>query len=182
MYRLGHRFFKEEKGSISILIFGLFTILLTLSMVLTDISAVYLAKRSLTLITESAAQRGMKNLDKESYYSGEFNLSRMAANMIGGSEEDPGIPIDCRAGSSDAEETIFQGNDGASPLSRSNLRDIHMTAFDCDGFTISLETSALAILPIPIPFINVEEIRIYSVAGAIGERAETNNYSGFDIG
>lgn len=182
MSRLGHRFLNDEQGSISILIFGLFTILLTLSLVLTDISAVYLAKRSLTLMTESAAQRGMKNLDKESYYSGEYNLSRLAVNILGSAEEDPGIPIDCNAGSEDAEDTVERGNDFQSPMSRSNLKDIHLTAFECDGFQIYIETSAKATLPVPIPFIDLREVQISTHAGAVGERAETNNFSGFDIG
>jgi hypothetical protein len=182
MYLLGRRYFQDERGSISVLIIGLFTILLTTAMILTDISAIYLAKRSLTLITESGVQRGMKNLDKESYYSGEYNLSQMAANMLGNSEEDPGIPIDCRLGSNDAYETVANGNDFQSPMSRANLKDIRITHFECDGFQIYLEASATAVLPVPIPFINMREIGISTHAGAIGERADTNNFMGFDIG
>jgi hypothetical protein len=45
-----------------------------------------------------------------------------------------------------------------------------------------METAAIAQIPIPIPFINQDEVAIHSFAGAVGERAKTNNYYGFDIG
>ena len=182
MFRLGHRFIEEEEGSISLLVVGFFAILLATSLVLTDITAIYLAKRSLTQITESGVQRGMMNLDKESYYSGEYNLSQLASNLFGGSEVDPGIPINCGAGAHDAGEAIARGNDFQSPMGRANLTDIRVTDFECDGFQIYIETSAIAKLPIPIPFLKIGEIEISSHAGAIGERAGNNNYSGFDIG
>ena len=59
---------KDEKGSISILIMGLFLLSVIILMVLTDISSVYLAKRTLTQATEAAAQRGVRNLDLSKYY------------------------------------------------------------------------------------------------------------------
>ena len=65
---------------------------------------------------------------------------------------------------------------------RENVFNIELTDFECDGFQIYIESSAIARIPIPLPFINFSEVRINTRAGAVGERADTNNYSGFDIG
>jgi hypothetical protein len=173
-------FLREDRGSISILIFGLFVVLLSTALVLTDISSVYLAKRSLTQATEAAVQRGLKNLDAESYYSGEYNALQFARNLLGSGEEDPGIPIDCQAGLRDTQEIL---NDWQSTnSSRVNLDQIQLRDYQCDGFQINIETAAIARIPIPLPFIRFDGISIHSHAGGIGERADTNNFSGFDIG
>ena len=187
MYRLGLRnycgnVFRDERGSISVLTIGLFTVLITLSMVLTDISSIYFAKRDLTLATEAAAQRGMKNLDTDSYYSGEYNLTQLLQNSLDDSEEDPGIPIDCDAGLRDAQEMLDDSAVRANRLLRANVNSVALSDFKCDGFQIYLESSATAILPIPIPFIDISKVSLSSYAGAVGERAETNNFYGFDIG
>jgi hypothetical protein len=187
MYRRGLNYLREnllrdEEGSISVLTIGLFIVLLTLSMILTDISSIYLAKRELTLATEAALQRGMKNLDAKSYYSGEYNLTQLLQNSLGGSEGDPGIPIDCAAGLRDAQEMLDDGSVRANGLLRPNMNSVALSDFRCDGFQIYLESSAKASLPIPIPFIDISVVSINSYAGAIGERAQTNNFYGFDIG
>ena len=189
MYRRGHEMktvllkaIKSERGSISVLTIGLFVVLLSTALVLTDISSVYLAKRSLSLASEAAVQSGMKNLDQASYYSGEYNLSQMLVNSFGRPEEDPGIPIDCNAGIKDVRQVLdsWQRRGGAS--ARENVFSIELTDFECDGFQIYIVSSAIAKIPVPLPFINFSEVRINTHAGAVGERAESNNYSGFDIG
>ncbi len=78
MSRLGRKsreLLLDERGSISILTIGLFTLLLTTVLALSNISAVYLAKRTLILANEAAVQRGGENLDQSAYYSGEYNLT-----------------------------------------------------------------------------------------------------------
>jgi hypothetical protein len=181
MYPLGHKF-KSDEGSISVLVVGLFIVLFTLSMVLTDVTSLYLAKRSLTSITESAAQRGMQNLDQDSYYHGEYNGIQALKGTLGGGERDPGIPIDCSAGKTDAYFFVARTNFFGSPMSRPNLSDISIVNFECDGFQIKMQTSAKATLPIPIPFVQLHQISITSYAGTVGERAKTNNFYGLDIG
>jgi hypothetical protein len=180
--RDSHNFIKDNRGSISVITIGLFVILLTLSLILTDISSIYLAKRSLSLASESAVQYGMKNLDEESYYSGEYNLDQLLINGFGGAQADPGIPIDCNAGLKDVQKVLNDWQSLSSASNRENVRSIGLTDFQCDGFKIYIETSASALIPIPIPFIDLDEVRIKTYAGAIGERASTNNYYGFDIG
>ena len=185
MYQRGRRLKalgRDDRGSISVLTIGLFVVLLTLALVLTDISSIYLAKRTLSLASESAVQFGMKNLDAESYYSGEYNFNQLLVNSLGQAEVDPGIPIDCEAGFNDVRN-VFNDWENVSPATkRGNLQGMSLSAFQCDGFQIYVETSAIARIPIPIPFINLEEVRIKTHAGAVGERADTNNFYGFDIG
>lgn len=185
MYLLGRRLkaiCKDERGSISVITIGLFVVLMSLALVLTDISSIYLAKRTLSLASESSVQYGMKNLDAESYYSGEYNFSQLLVNSLGQAEVDPGVPIDCEAGLSDVRQVLRAWQSASPATKRENMKEMSLSDFQCDGFQIYIETSAIARIPIPIPFINIDEVRIYAHAGAVGERADTNNYYGFDIG
>ncbi|CAB4628799.1 MAG: hypothetical protein F2602_05205 [Actinobacteria bacterium] len=172
----------SSRGSISVLTLGLFGIVLLTALILTNISAIYIAKRTLSLATEAAVQQGVKNLDMQAYYTGENNLSRAALTLLGLGESDPGIPIDCSAGSRDAEMVINSWSHRDSDSYSSNLSSIQISTITCDGFQMEISTVASVAIPIPIPFINLEEIRIQSRASAIPERADSNNYMGLDIG
>jgi len=94
-YRHRDSLLKSNDGSISVLTLGLFMISLITLLIITNISTAFQAKRALTQATEAAAQRGVRNLDLESYYQDQYNLTRLAINIVGDAEEDPGIPIDC---------------------------------------------------------------------------------------
>ena len=74
--------------------------------ILTNISSIYLAKRALTQASEAAAQRGVRNLDKTSYYRGEFDATTQARNLFGIGPSDPGVPIDCSKALGDAEGAL----------------------------------------------------------------------------
>lgn len=185
MSLLGRRardFLLTERGSISLLTIGLFTLLLSTVLALSNISTVYLAKRTLILATEAAVQRGAKNLDQSAYYSGEYNLTDFLQGVVGYGEEDPGIPIDCKKGARDAGELIsnWQGREGN--LTRAGITQMKLTDFQCDGFQIYLESEAVVKIPFPLPFFDIDEVGIRGSAGGIGERSETNNYYGIDIG
>lgn len=171
-----------DRGSLSVLIIGLFVVLLSTALVLTDISAAYLAKRSLTIATEAATQRGMKNLDEESYYVGEYNITQFLANSANLGDSDPGVPINCEKGFADVVETLDDWSRKTHDISRVNLKNIYLEDFQCDGFEISIKTRAVATLPVVLPFWNKSEIEIKSHTGGLVERASTNNFSGFDIG
>lgn len=173
---------RSDEGSISVLTIGLFSVLLSLALIMSDISAVYLAKRTLILASEAAVQRGTKNLDKSAYYSGEYNITKFAQGLLGFGEEDPGIPIDCDAGLRDAREVIDNWQGRGREISRAGINSMRLTDFQCDGFQISVKSSAIVRLPFPFAFIGVREVEINSSAGGLGERSETNNYYGVDIG
>ena len=58
----------DERGSLSVVIIGLFVVTVASLMVMTDIATVMVAKRSLTQATEAAAMRGVHTLDRAAYY------------------------------------------------------------------------------------------------------------------
>ncbi|MEN9687526.1 MAG: hypothetical protein RL381_538 [Actinomycetota bacterium] len=176
------RFITEERGSLSILILSLFmTILITL-LILTDISSIYFAKRSLTQATEAAAQRGVRNLDLEKYYKSKYNFTKMILNMTDAREKDPGIPIDCYKGRDDAFSTIAEFSRNRESLLGPQLGEIQIQEVQCDGYQLSLRTSATARLPFVIPFTGIEKVEISSQVGTFDERKITTNYYGINIG
>jgi hypothetical protein len=155
---LKNGFFGDERGSISLLVLALFLISVVTSLVITDVAAVTMAKRSLTQATESAAQRGVRNLNREAYYSGEFDLSTMAGNIFGVGPKNPGVPIDCFKALGDSQGALAEWADGPGSLRRVELSDIAIRDIQCDGFGIHLLTEASAHLPIVIPFLKIEKI------------------------
>lgn len=176
------RVFTEERGSLSVLILSFFmTVLITL-VALTDISAIYFAKRSLTHATEAAAQRGVRNLDLDAYYRGKYNLTQFLINLTSESEKDPGIPIDCRKGEIDVQTAIDDLSRNRGNLFGSQLGEIEIEEIKCDGSQISLRTSSTATLPFVIPFTRVSRVKIFSQIGTFDERKITTNYYGINIG
>lgn len=176
------KFLLEERGSLSVLILSFFmTILITL-VALTDISAIYFAKRSLTHATEAAAQRGVRNLDLDTYYRGKYNATQFLLNLTPERQRDPGIPIDCHQGKIDAHNAISELSRDRGNLFGPQLGEINIEEISCDGYQISLKTSSTATLPFVIPFTRVSAIKIFSHIGTFDERKKSNNYYGINIG
>ena len=176
------KFLAEERGSLPVLILSFFmTILITL-VALTDISAIYFAKRSLTHATEAAAQRGVRNLDLDAYYRGKYNATQFLINLTSQSEKDPGIPIDCRQGEIDARSAIGELSQDRGNLFGPQLGEISIEEIKCDGYQISLRTSSTASLPFVIPFTRISTVKIFSHIGTFDERKITTNYYGINNG
>ena len=178
-----------EDGSISILVFGLFSVVLLSGVVLTDISAVIVAQRSLVQATESAAQSAAHALDLDVYYQGKHSaLSFLVSNAS------PVIPIDCQAARNRASETLadiastanrssggsgdqlggsgdqlggsgnwFSGSD--KELVRRELTDIQISNFQCNGTEVLITTSAKAWLPISLSLFSFESVELSASAG-----------------
>ena len=179
----------NEDGSISILVFGLFSVVLLSGVVLTDISAVIVAQRSLVQATESAAQSAAHALDLDVYYQGKHSaLSFLVSNAS------PVIPIDCQAARNRASETLadiasssnrssggsgdqlggsddqlggsgnwFSGSD--KELVRRELTDIQISNFQCNGTEVLITTSAKAWLPISLSLFSFESVELSASAG-----------------
>jgi hypothetical protein len=182
MQRIREKLLRDERGSISILIMGLFLLSVITLMVLTDISSVYLAKRTLTQATEAAAQRGVRNLDLEKYYEKSYSAVRFGLNLLGDGEKDPGIPIDCMKGRDDAVDAlnIWIGLDAS--ITRKNLHAIRIEEISCDGYELGIRTSARVVLPFNLPLLNQSEVLITSKVGIFDERKVTTNYYGLNLG
>ena len=172
----------NEDGSILILVFGLFSLVLLSGVVLTDISAVIVAQRSLVQATESAAQSAAHALDLDVYYQGKHSALSFLV-----SDASPVIPIDCQAARNRASETLadiastanrsyggsgdqlggsgnwFSGSD--KELVRHELTDIQISNFQCNGTEVLITTSAKAWLPISLSLFSFESVELSASAG-----------------
>jgi Flp pilus assembly protein TadG len=175
-------FLKDDRGSISLIVMALFMLTMVTTAILSDISSIYFAKRSLTQATEAAAQRAVRNLDLAAYYRGEYNSTRSLLSLAGYGESDPGIPIDCTKGELDARSALSDWSAAGRTVMRSNLGAINLEKLSCDGYRFALTTSSTAALPFLFPFINISKVRITSTVGSVDERKSTSNYYGVDIG
>lgn len=180
---------QSEDGSISVLVFGLFAVVLLSGVVLTDISAILVAQRSLVQATESAAQSAAHALDLETYYRGKHSALSFLV-----SDASPVIPIDCRAANNRASETLADiastanRNYGGSgdrlsgsgdrisgsgdrlsgsdkKLMRHELTDIEISNFQCNGTEVLITASAKAWLPISLSLFSFESVDLSASAG-----------------
>jgi hypothetical protein len=106
----------------------------------------------------------------------------LALNVLGEGERDPGIPIDCQKGAEDTLDSIAQLSSEGNGLARENLTEIKVEEIECDGFQISLRTSATVSLPFILPFTRIRDVQVVSEVGSFGERKITTNYYGINIG
>jgi hypothetical protein len=154
--------------------------------ILTNISSIYLAKRALTQASEAAVQRGVRNLDLQMYYQSDYNFWQFAWNLTGEGETDPGIPIDCQKGRDDALSAMAKwmqlSESKETANGRENLEDIRVNRVECDGYQLSISTSADVRLPFLLPFINLDYVEISTTVASIAQRRITTNYYGIDIG
>jgi hypothetical protein len=159
---------KNEEGSISVLVFGLFAVVLLSSVVLTDISSIIVAHRSLIQATESAAQSAAHALDLDNYYQGKHSALSFLV-----SDASPVIPIDCAAASKRANETLSdianttnRNQSGSSrKLVRRELSDLRISDFQCNGTEVLITTSAKAWLPISLSLFSFESVQLTASAG-----------------
>jgi hypothetical protein len=165
---------KREDGSISVLVFGLFAVVLLASVILTDISAIIVAKRSLIQATESAAQSAAHALDLETYYQGKHSALSFLVT-----DASPVIPIDCAAANTRAAETLSDIASTAAPMSslsrsstaskgkliRPELSDLRISQFQCNGTEVLITTTAKARLPIALSLFSFESVALTASAG-----------------
>lgn len=165
---------KREDGSISVLVFGLFIVVLLASVVLTDISAIIVAKRSLIQATESAVQSAAHALDLETYYQGKHSALSFLVT-----DASPVIPIDCAAANTRAAETLSNIASTAAPMSsltrssttakgkliRPELSDLRISQFQCNGAEVLITTTAKAKLPIALSLFSFESVSLTASAG-----------------
>ena len=154
--------------------------------ILTNISSIYLAKRALTQASEAAVQRGVRNLDLQTYYQSDYNFWQFAWNLTGEGETDPGIPIDCQKGRDDAlsamEKWMQLSESKETANGRENIEGIRVNRVECDGYQLTISTSADVRLPFLLPFINLDYVEISTTVASIAQRRITTNYYGIDIG
>ncbi len=95
------RCFFDESGSLVILVFALFLLLLTASFAVVDISDTFLAKRQLVEIGEVAITRAAHQISLSRYYSGNILMDNSG---VDGAQFR--IPLDCTSARSAFESEI----------------------------------------------------------------------------
>jgi flagellar basal body-associated protein FliL len=158
---------KDEDGSISLLIIGLFVITVATLLVITNIASIAIAQRTLLQASEAAVQQGMQSLDLKAYYVGEGGTFSGLLNS-----GEVAIPIECNSANSAIREELGHWNNSNSHLLRREIRNIWMSKFDCDGTSVGITTSAFAVLPLQIPFVNLNNIELHTSVGATNTRSK----------
>ncbi len=165
------RFHECQSGSLSILIIGLFIAALTALMVVTDISVVANAKRTLDQATEAAAMRAVQNLDEAAYYNGK-HTALTSIYMLAGNENyaENRVPVDCDAGWLEVNNELSTWMNTTSNMKTIQIKNFEITMYDCVYDVVHLETKAKVKLPFPLPFANLNETSIKSSITTLNEK------------
>ena len=163
--------FISETGSISVIVIGLFVITVTSLMVMTDVSSLIVAKRSLVQATEAAALRGVHTLDKNSYYQGKANMFTVPM-AIATRREHPVIPIDCTRGGVEVLLELNSWSHDETDMKWNALKGIVLTNFDCDGASLEISTRSEMKLPFQVPFSPTNSVFLTATAGTTNKVQE----------
>ena len=163
--------FISETGSISVIVIGLFVITVASLMVMTDVSSLIVAKRSLVQATEAAALRGVHTLDKNSYYQGKANMFTVPM-AIATRREHPVIPIDCTRGGVEVLLELNSWSHDETDMKWNALKGIELTYFDCDGASLEISTRSEMKLPFQVPFSRTNSVFLTATAGTTNKVQE----------
>ena len=162
---------RDERGSLSVVIIGLFFITVAFLMVMSDVATVLVAKRSLAQATEAAAQRGVHTLDKSAYYTGKGTMFTAPLAILTQRDHSP-IPIDCnRAVFNVMLELSNWSNDDGS-MKRHELQGIVLTDLQCDGSSIEISTYSQVKFPFTVPFSRMDSAILTATAGTTNQVQE----------
>lgn len=160
-----------ETGSISVVVIGLFVITVASLMVMTDVSALVVAKRSLVQATEAAAQRGVQSLDQSEYYQGKANIFTVPM-AIATQREHPVIPIDCGRGGVEVLLELNSWSNDDGDMKWQHLKGIELTDFSCDGSSLQISTRSEMNLPFKLPFSTTDSVFLTATAGTTNKVQE----------
>ena len=162
---------KSDSGSIAVIVIGLFLITVASLMVITDVSTVIVAKRSLAQATEAAAQRGVHTLDKASYYKGKGTIFTVPM-AIATKRAHPVIPIDCNRGGLEVLLELHSWSNDETDLKWHQLKGIQLTGYQCDGQSLAIETRSEVNLPFRVPFSSIDSVSLTASAGTTNQVQE----------
>ena len=162
---------KDETGSIAVVVIGLFVITVASLMVMTDVSALIVAKRSLVQATEAAAQRGVHTLDKSKYYQGKANMFTVPMAIATGRPH-PSIPIDCSRGGLEVLLELNSWSRDQADMKWRQLKGIQLTNYQCDGQSLAIDTRSEVNLPFRVPFTSTDSVFLTASAGTANDVQE----------
>jgi hypothetical protein len=161
----------DDTGSIAVIVIGLFVLTLASLMVMTDVSTLIVAKRSLVQATEAAAQRGVHTLDKTTYYQGKANMFTVPM-AIATHRAHPVIPIDCNRGGIEVLLQLDSWSNTATDLKWHQLKEIQLTNYECDGRSLAIKTRSEVNLPFRVPFSSIDSVFLTASAGTTNQVQE----------
>jgi len=134
-------YIRDESGSLVILVFALFLLLLTASLSLVDISDNFLAKRQLVEIGEVAITRAAHQISLSRYYSGNILMDSSGSDVT-----QFRVPIDCPSAFTGFQDEIATSSLRGHPISiiRWSCLEDEVTG------TIAAQIPALLKLPLGI--------------------------------
>ena len=162
---------RDELGSLSVVIIGLFVITVASLMVMTDVATVMVAKRSLSQATEAAAMRGVHTLDRNSYYTGKGTIFTTPMSLIN-HREHSAIPIDCNQAVIDVMLELHNWSVDNTAMKRHELAGIALSDFSCDGTSIEISTYSEVRFPFTSPFTSVHSSYLTASAGSTNQVQE----------
>jgi len=165
------RIYKDERGSLSVVIIGLFVLTVASLMVMTDVATVMVAKRSLAQATEAAAMRGVHTLDRDSYYTGKGTVLTTPLALIN-NREHPSIPIDCQRAPIDVVLELENWSTDDTSMKRHELQGITLTDFLCDGTSVEITTRAEVKFPFTVPFTSLNSSVLTASAASTNQVQE----------
>jgi ABC-type multidrug transport system permease subunit len=171
---------KDDSGSLSVIVIGLFVITVASLMVMTDIATIMVAKRSLAQATEAAAQRGVHTLDRSAYYQGK-GTNFTAPLAIATQREHPVIPIDCEKGGAEVLLELNSWSNDDSDMKHRYLKEIELTSFECDGQNLVIQSQSEVELPFKVPFSSTTSVILQASAGVTNQVQEGFYLFGFRI-
>lgn len=142
--------FVEERGSISPLLITLFSILLILIFIISNVASIYVSRRELTNRVESALTNSAQELDQIAYYYGAPLTDFLADISI--REGSLRVPIDCVAARNAFDRNILLEKNGAE--------QIIIDSFTCDGYELSANVAELLDLPFQARVFNIRTFKI----------------------
>lgn len=162
---------KNEDGSLSLLIIGLFIAALSALMIVTDVAVVANAKRTLDQATEAAAMRAVQNLDESAYYTGKHTALTSIYAALGNSDYiDDRIPVDCDKGWQEVTDEMATWMNTTSNMKTLQIENYEITMYDCVYDVVHLETKAKVKLPFPAPFTDFDRTTINSSVTTLNEK------------
>lgn len=162
------RFFKDDRGSLSVVIIGLFFITVASLMVMSDVATVMVAKRSLAQATEAAAQQGVHTLDKSAYYTGKGTMFTVPLALIT-HRDHSSIPIECNRAVVDVLAELHNWSHDEGSMKRPELQGISLTDMKCDGTSIEISTYAKVIFPFTVPLSHMKSAILTATAGVTNQ-------------
>lgn len=162
---------RDERGSLSVVIMGLFLITVASLMVMSDVATVLVAKRSLAQATEAAAQRGVHTLDKSAYYTGKGTMFTAPLALITRREHEP-IPIDCNRAVIEVMLELRNWSNDDGSMKRHELQGIVLTDLKCDGSSVEISTYSEVKFPFTIPFSKMDSAILTATAGTTNQVQE----------